>query len=185
MKTIFLTIPNIISLTRIFLAPLVYFLLSVNNKIALTLILVFVGLTDAVDGFIARKLKQDSNFGAKLDSCADIIYYAIFIFWFLTKYYQDWHIYFYLSVLPIALILLAQIITQLRFRAFASFHLYSIKASAMLAYLTVVCSLLFGFNKSLIQLLLIFWSIASLETLITSVMIKKIQYNIKSVFLLK
>ena len=32
------------------------------------------GISDILDGFIARSMKQESEFGAKLDSIADIIF---------------------------------------------------------------------------------------------------------------
>ena len=39
----------------------------------------FGGLTDAVDGTVARKLKLESEFGAKLDSVADLLFYAVML----------------------------------------------------------------------------------------------------------
>ena len=38
------------------------------------------GLTDALDGWLARKLRCESAFGAKLDSVADLLFYAVMIF---------------------------------------------------------------------------------------------------------
>lgn len=38
-----------------------------------------VGATDALDGFVARKLKTTSAFGAKLDSLSDILFYTVML----------------------------------------------------------------------------------------------------------
>lgn len=35
------------------------------------------GVSDALDGWIARKMKLESDFGSKLDSIADLMFYAV------------------------------------------------------------------------------------------------------------
>lgn len=66
-----LTIPNILSLFRIFiLIPFVFFVLK-SNYIVAGLILVISGLTDLFDGYIARKLDQVTRLGEMLDPTAD------------------------------------------------------------------------------------------------------------------
>jgi cardiolipin synthase len=66
-----ITIPNLLSLLRLALTPL--FLISVVNGrpgVAL-LIFAFAGVTDALDGFIARRYGLQSRLGAYLDPVAD------------------------------------------------------------------------------------------------------------------
>ncbi len=41
------------------------------------LIFFFCGLTDISDGFIARKLKIESDFGKRIDTIADLIFFAV------------------------------------------------------------------------------------------------------------
>jgi CDP-diacylglycerol--glycerol-3-phosphate 3-phosphatidyltransferase len=75
----FMTIPTIMTWTRIFAIPLivgVFYLpdstatLVEKNWIA-TVMFVLFALTDWLDGFLARKLNQASSFGAFLDPVAD------------------------------------------------------------------------------------------------------------------
>ncbi len=70
-----MTIPNLITLSRIALIPLfVFFLLfsgSVYGNYIAAGIFAFLALSDAVDGIIARKLNQVSNLGKFLDPLAD------------------------------------------------------------------------------------------------------------------
>ena len=71
------TIPNIISISRIMLSPLMYFLWG--NRVLLFLLLIVIGLTDVFDGYIAKKLKQQTLLGAWLDSIADFVFFISFI----------------------------------------------------------------------------------------------------------
>ena len=66
-----LTIPNLISVIRILLIPVIA-VLYYNNYIWWTVFVIFIsGLSDAVDGKIARKFNQVSNLGKLLDPIAD------------------------------------------------------------------------------------------------------------------
>ncbi len=66
-------IPNIISIMRLILVvPFVAFLLSGDYRIAFYLFTI-AGISDAVDGFLARQFNWSSNFGAFIDPLADKI----------------------------------------------------------------------------------------------------------------
>ena len=66
-----MTVPNLLTFTRILLTPfLMWFLL--NHKMNQALVVFFIaGLTDVLDGLIARRFHQKSRFGAVLDPLAD------------------------------------------------------------------------------------------------------------------
>jgi cardiolipin synthase len=67
----FWTIPNILSLIRLaMLAPTVWALVTRHNLLAFILFVVS-SATDAVDGWVARRLKQESEWGKILDPIAD------------------------------------------------------------------------------------------------------------------
>lgn len=66
-----MTIPNLLTLGRILLTPVLAWLL-LENKLRAALVVFFVaGATDALDGFIARVFNQKSRFGAFIDPLAD------------------------------------------------------------------------------------------------------------------
>ena len=72
-------IPNIISLSRIFLViPIIYLILNGNVNFAL-LVFVFGCLTDFLDGFFARKFNQESILGENLDLLADKLFIGILL----------------------------------------------------------------------------------------------------------
>ena len=74
-----LTVPNLVTLSRIILIPLligIFYLpegtlTKEHQNITATAIFIFAGITDWLDGYLARKLNQMSAFGAFLDPVAD------------------------------------------------------------------------------------------------------------------
>ena len=66
-----MTIPNLLTILRVLLTPLlVIFLLEYRLSEALV-IFIIAGITDGLDGLIARLYKQKSRLGAFLDPVAD------------------------------------------------------------------------------------------------------------------
>ncbi len=66
------TIPNLVSLIRLALVPVFLWLLfGRDDPIAAGILIGFVGATDWVDGFLARRLGQVSELGKVLDPLAD------------------------------------------------------------------------------------------------------------------
>ena len=66
-----MNIPNSITLVRIILVPvMLYFLIEGKDLIAL-LIFILAAISDGLDGFLAKALKQQTRLGAFLDPIAD------------------------------------------------------------------------------------------------------------------
>ena len=69
-----INIPNTLSMVRIALIPVfvyVFYLPFDWSHIAATVLFAFAGITDWFDGYLARKLGQQSHLGAILDPLAD------------------------------------------------------------------------------------------------------------------
>jgi len=67
-----LTLPNVVTLVRLALIPVfVWLLFGAHKTIAAASVLAFVGITDWVDGQLARRLHQVSELGKILDPVAD------------------------------------------------------------------------------------------------------------------
>ena len=64
-------IPNILTLIRFLLIPLIVFYIFTGNFILAFIFFTVSGLTDIADGFIARKFNLISNFGKLMDPLAD------------------------------------------------------------------------------------------------------------------
>jgi cardiolipin synthase (CMP-forming) len=68
-----MTVPNILTLARILLTPLLVWLLLDGDLQLALLVFLIAGLTDGLDGMIARLFDQKTKLGAYLDPLADKI----------------------------------------------------------------------------------------------------------------
>ena len=68
------TVPNILSVSRIILLPIVLLLLFKHQNAAAIAVMLVSWTTDALDGYIARKLNQVSNLGRVLDHLVDKVW---------------------------------------------------------------------------------------------------------------
>ncbi|MEZ0170267.1 CDP-alcohol phosphatidyltransferase family protein [Microvirga sp. TS319] len=66
-----MTIPNIITIARLVMVPIVIVMIMQERWAAAFILFVVAGVSDAVDGFIARHFDMRSEFGAYIDPLAD------------------------------------------------------------------------------------------------------------------
>ena len=88
-----LNIPNILTGFRIFLIPifvLLFYFPATWAHAAAALVFCLAGLTDALDGYLARKLNQQTAFGAFLDPVADKIMVAVSLVMIVEHYAVIW-----------------------------------------------------------------------------------------------
>lgn len=75
-----MNIPNQLTLLRILLIPVfvvIFYLPYEWNNLMACIIFSLAGITDALDGYLARKLNQTSSLGAFLDPVADKLMVAV------------------------------------------------------------------------------------------------------------
>ena len=92
-KDIFL-LPNLITISRLIVTIYLFTNLSPNNftNTALILTIALIGISDSIDGIVARKLNQVSKLGTILDPITDRIVFVMLLFW-LISYFPIWFIY--------------------------------------------------------------------------------------------
>src|SRR5438477_7239790 len=75
-----LSIPNLITLARILLVPVVVWAIASNQMLIAFVLFAAAGVSDAVDGFLAKRFGMASELGAYLDPLADkVLIVSIFI----------------------------------------------------------------------------------------------------------
>ena len=86
-KNKIITIPNVLSFFRLCLIPLIMWIyLGLENYILAGFIFFFSGLTDLVDGYIARKYNMISDVGKVLDPIADKATQGVVVLLLVTKF---------------------------------------------------------------------------------------------------
>ena len=86
-----MTISNYITLSRIILLPFILYFLATDQRIIAFIILFISLLSDMIDGFLARRLNQESETGKMLDPlCDKISLIAVLITLFLIGSIPLW-----------------------------------------------------------------------------------------------
>lgn len=100
------------------------------------LLYALAGLTDVLDGWIARKTKTASDFGARLDSIADLLFYAVMLFRVFPILWNTLPRNIWYAVALIVIIRLSAYLTAaVKYRRFASLHTYLNKLTGMAVFL--------------------------------------------------
>ena len=79
---VILEIPNLLSLSRVVVAPVIgYFLWKGDGQSTLicVVLLVLAGITDGLDGYLARRMRKVSRLGIALDPIADKVFAGILV----------------------------------------------------------------------------------------------------------
>ena len=89
-----LLLPNLITLSRLFVSIYLFNQYSIENiriPLLVTLIAV-IGISDSIDGIVARRLNQVSKLGIILDPVCDRIVFLLLLFW-LEDIFPIWFFY--------------------------------------------------------------------------------------------
>lgn len=86
-----MNVPNLLSILRIALVPVFLWFLLEEFFLAAIVVLAVAGLTDFLDGYLARKLNQITKLGKMLDPVADRLYiFATLLALSVTGYVPWW-----------------------------------------------------------------------------------------------
>lgn len=178
-------IPNALSAYRILAFPVIFYALFSNND-RLFIILLSVNLvTDILDGFIARRFNMQTEFGARLDSIADIgTYICAFsgMFYFHFDFIAEHRFGF---IWMMSLYLVPQVISLVKFKRSPSLHLYSNKITGYIQGIFIFTFFNFGNYPPYFYFMIAFSSLAYLEELVCVLYLKELQSNVKTVVHLK
>ena len=86
-----MSIPNLITLARILLVPVVVWAIASGQMLIAFLLFVAAGVSDAVDGFLAKRFGMTSELGAYLDPLADkVLIVSIYVALGITGALPRW-----------------------------------------------------------------------------------------------
>ena len=93
LKDLFL-IPNLITISRLIasLYLFLFFSLSDFTTSMLVFLIAMIGISDSIDGIVARRLNQVSKLGTILDPVCDRTVFILLLFW-LFEIFPNWFFY--------------------------------------------------------------------------------------------
>lgn len=175
-------LPNILSISRIIVSGLLFFL--GGYPVLFTILYLYCGVSDVVDGYIARRWKVESSIGAKLDSLGDFVLYILIttVFFIHTELMQE-PIVLWLVIAVLTIRLSNVVITRVKFNQWGMMHTTGNKLSGLIIYFMLPAYILFPGLPVTVGMIVIFIALTTAieETLI---LLTSKQYNLnqRSIF---
>lgn len=179
------SIPNILSYIRLFMIPVLWIIYFYSTKELLAVMILITGVTDILDGFLARKLNMVSKYGSKLDSIADNSVAISMIYWTFNISPDIFTNHSSIIILWSSLLIMSTIIGVIKFGRIGNLHLYSSKAAAVFSYAFVVHAFLFRYSQLLFYVSISALIVAAAEILFIQLLRKDVHENMGSLLIRK
>ena len=181
-KSEIFTIPNIISSYRLLVDPVILYFIIAGKENLFSIFLIINLLSDALDGFLARRLKQETELGAKLDGFADNFTYVLaFIGIFVFKM-EDIRPHMVSFIFMITMLVSTVIVSLVRFRKFPSYHLYTTKIGGYIEGGFFILLFSVGFITPYYYLVVAWAVMGAIECIIINLMIPEMRSDIKGLY---
>ena len=170
------------SFYRIFAAPFLLLLIWFDVQLLFTWFLLISYLTDAIDGYLARKLKITSARGSQLDSIGDqitLVIGLIGLLYFETNFIQKNLVLILVVFTPY---LLQMIIAYIKYGKATAFHTYFAKLSAILQSVFILWALFFSPEYSLFYIMIIIGLLETFEEIILIFMYTNWASDVKGIY---
>lgn len=171
-------IPNCISISRMIFSLSMIFVKPLS--LAFYAIYIICGLSDIMDGFIARKTGTSSKLGEKLDTMADMIMAGVLLVMFYPIINPKIEIVIWIILIGI-IRLASMIIVSKKYKTFAMLHSYGNKITGIVLYIFPIV-IPYIHTTVLMYISCVVASISAIEELIIQLTSSELQVNIKSIF---
>ena len=170
------------SFYRVVAAPFLILLLWLDERQLFAWFLLISYSTDAIDGYLARKLKITSPRGSQLDSFGDqitLIIGLIGLFYFENEFIKT-----NLTIILIAFIpyIIQMLLAFYKYGKATAFHTYLAKISAVVQSFFILWSLFFNAEYSLFYLMIIVGILETIEEVSLIFMYDDWVSDVKSIF---
>ena len=129
----YVTIPNVITFLRLVGAIIMIFLEPLSTPFMI--VYTVSGFTDTIDGYVARKMGGETDFGSKLDSVADLTFYTVMMLKLLPILVKllPKSIWYCVGII-LAFRIFVYVANAVKKRKFLSSHSYLNKASGLMLF---------------------------------------------------
>lgn len=182
MKEKVLNIPNLLSLYRLAAFPLILWFIYKDKESLFTIFIIINFLTDIADGFIARRFKMETEFGARLDSIADNLTYVLAFLAIFRFRLQDFSPYIVSFLIFIGFLVLTVIVALIKFRKLPSFHLYITKVGGYIQGAFLIALFTIGFIPALYYFMIIWGITGAIEHITIQLLIPEMRSNVKGIY---
>ncbi|OZV69685.1 CDP-alcohol phosphatidyltransferase family protein [Winogradskyella aurantia] len=171
------------SFYRIAAAPFLLLLIWLDARVLFSWFLLVSYSTDAIDGFLARKLKITSPRGSQLDSFGDqftLIVGIVGLYYFETEFIKS-----YLAVIGIAFVpyLIQMFIAYFKYGKATAFHTYLAKGSAVVQSVFILHALFFAPNTNLFYFMIALGILETIEEIILIFMYDYWVSDVKGIYM--
>lgn len=170
------------SFYRIIAAPFLLILIWLDLRTIFTWFLLVSYLTDAIDGYLARKLCITSPRGSQLDSFGDQITLIVGLtglFYFETEFIKTNLIIIVISFVPY---IIQMIIAYLKYGKATAFHTYLAKLSAIMQSMFILWSLFFNPEYALFYTMIAIGILETIEEISLIFMYDNWTSDVKSIY---
>jgi len=152
-------------------------------KLAFYIIYTICGLSDAVDGYLARKFNAQSEKGAVLDTIADLLFYAVLIVKILPYLWNNASRLIWVFGGAVAFLrIISYTFAAIKYHRFASLHTYGNKLTGFAIFTLPYTIFLFDPTRASVAVCIVS-AVATLEELILHIQAKEYNTKRKSIFM--
>lgn len=177
-------IPNLLSSFRILAAPfLLYFAWTGHKNLFLGLLALSL-VSDAIDGFLSRRLKITSDLGAKLDSWGDMATYLcvpVCAWWLWPEILKKEAIYVMIAIGSYVVPIVAGVA---KFRRLPSYHTWGAKTAAVLMSAAILVLFMMDIPWPF-RFAAVFQAIVAVEEVAITMHLSELRGNVKSLWHVK
>lgn len=169
-------IPNIITSLRLVFSIILLFIKPFS--ILFFLFYILCGISDVLDGYIARKINCNSPCGATFDSIADLLFITILLIIFIPIIpWSKWMLFGLFAI--VGLRFFSLVIGFIKYHTLTFLHTYANKAAGLTLFCFPILYYLFGLPTTT-ALVFFIAGVSAMEELIIMITSKELHRDIKS-----
>jgi cardiolipin synthase len=177
-----LNVPNLISLYRLLVFPIILFMALTNRESWYAILLCISLVSDVLDGNIARYYKLQTNFGAALDNLADICTYVMALLGLFIFKWTEIEPHAFILYLFFFFFVLSYIIALYRFGKIPGLHLYSAVSAGYVQGIFFFILFVFGFYPWMYYLAIGWGVVAYIEKILVLLKLNDIKIGVKGIY---